>query len=139
MKTIKFFLVGMIILIGGFASAKSTKDSQILNNYFLQKALNVNQVKAVLTKNADGDLKPVFIYQHAIPSNKLDPSLTSIHVESLYVTKEDDEVKVVIVYHIDNQIEVTNTFISYNNRDWKAQDTSIHIFKDTVIQYLANS
>jgi hypothetical protein len=132
MKTRSFILVGIFVLIGYLANAISANDSNRLSYYFLQKALTTEVVKSVL-KDANGNLKPVQIYQNSKACKALDAGITSVHVESLDLAEENGMVKVVIVYHIDNQIEVTSTFVSENRKDWKSEDTAIHYFANSVI------
>lgn len=132
MKTKGIILVGIFVLIGSLANAFGEKDRNLLNYYFLQKGLRSEVVKNVI-KDADGNLKPIQIYPNAKVCRNLDANNTSVHVQSLDLTKEEDVFKVVIVYHIDNQIEVINTFVSDNCKDWKPEDTSIHHYTNTEI------
>jgi hypothetical protein len=134
MKTMKWFLIGMLILVGSYANAITAKESNLVGNYFLQKSLITNEVKAALSKDADGNLKPVFIYSKTKLNRELDSSMTMVHVQNVEMTMNDKEqAEVTLVYHIDNNIEVTHTFILDNNRNWKSVDASIHYFNSKEI------
>ena len=134
MKTMKCFLIGMLILVGSYANAITAKESNLVGNYFLQKSLITNEVKAALSKDADGNLKPVFIYSKAKLNRELNSSMTMVHVQNVEMTMNDKEqAEVTLVYHIDNNIEVTHTFILDNNRNWKSVDASIHYFNSKEI------
>ena len=133
MRTMKCFLIGMLILVGSYASAITAKERTLVGNYFLQKSLVADDIRSILARNDDGNLKPVFIYQKANANRTLDGDKTFVHVENLDITNEGDKTKVVLVYHIDNHIEVTHTFISDDNKNWKAEDATIHIFNSKEI------
>jgi hypothetical protein len=133
MKTMKCFLIGMLILVGSYASANAAKESNLLGNYFLQRSLTTNEVRASLTRNADGDLKPIVIYSNAKANRKFDNSTTMVQIEDVELTMENNQPKVTLVYHIDNNIEVTHSFISDGNKNWKSLDTSIHYFNSKAI------
>jgi hypothetical protein len=134
MKTMKCFLIGMLILVGSYANAITAKESNLVGNYFLQKSLITNEVKAALSKDADGNLKPVFIYSKTKLNRELDSSMTMVHVQNVEMAMNDKEqAEVTLVYHIDNNIEVTHTFILDNNRNWKSVDASIHYFNSKEI------
>lgn len=134
MKTMKCFLIGMLILIGGYASAITAKESNLVGNYLLQKSLITNEVKSALSRDVDGKLKPIFIYSKAKLNRELDSSMTMVHVQNVEMTMNDKEqAEVTLVYHIDNSIEVTHTFVLDNNRNWKSLDASIHYFNNKKI------
>jgi hypothetical protein len=130
MKTMKCFFIGMLILAASYASAFSAKETNLLGNYFLQKSLITNEVKAALFRTVDGDLKPILIYSKSKTDKELDSTKTMVHVENLEVNMdENSNAKVTLVYHIDNNIEVTHTFILDNDKNWKSMDATIHYFK----------
>lgn len=130
MKTMKCFLIGMLILIGGYASAFTAKERSLLSHYFVEKSLKVNEIRAILYKDGVENIKPILICcQDPKKTVKLDDSKTTIQVEDVDLSEQNDKGTAVIVYRIDNRIRVTHTFISDNNRDWKEKDAIIHCYK----------
>lgn len=129
MKKIGILLAGAFILIGSMSFAITPKESNILGSYFLQKSLTTSEIKNILTNEYNSNGKPIKICCNEVKGLATDTTCIAVRLQSVDVTKDADEVTVVVVYNIDGNVEVVNSFVSDNNKEWKSKQLKVNYLK----------